>query len=395
MKFTFVSNYINHHQLPLAKEMIKTLGEDYCFIQTEPMTEERLKMGWGEKEEMPFLKCYYEEPKQCQKIIEESDIVMYGGIDDLHYIENRLNEGKPVFQYAERFYKEGRYKAVSPRGLIRKYKEHTKFRNDPVYLLCAGAYVAGDYQIVMSYPKKKFTWGYFPEFAPHNVDELLKKKKKCGKISILWAGRMIDWKHPEMVVLLAEHLKNDPSVPAFSITMIGGGECEASLKEHIKKQGLEEYFDFPGYKKPSEVRNYMEQADIYLFTSDRKEGWGAVLNEAMNSACAVIANTSAGASYSMIRDGENGLLYKNKDAVRMIELVKKCMKDEDFREMLSKKAYETIESLWNPAHAAKELLKFSEAVLKEYSEADGKHVFRSPLFYELPTDGPMSAAKLK
>ena len=34
----------------------------------------------------------------------------------------------------------------------------------------------------------------------------------------------------------------------------------------------------------------MEQADIYLFTSDRNEGWGAVANEAMNSACAMVAD---------------------------------------------------------------------------------------------------------
>jgi hypothetical protein len=34
---------------------------------------------------------------------------------------------------------------------------------------------------------------------------------------------------------------------------------------------------------PEEVRVHMEQSNIYLFTSDFGEGWGAVLNEAMNS----------------------------------------------------------------------------------------------------------------
>ena len=47
MKITMISNYINHHQIPFSDEMYKRLGDDYCFIQTEPMEEERSNMGWG------------------------------------------------------------------------------------------------------------------------------------------------------------------------------------------------------------------------------------------------------------------------------------------------------------------------------------------------------------
>ena len=44
-----------------------------------------------------------------------------------------------------------------------------------------------------------------------------------------------------------------------------------------------------GALKPADVRKEMERADIFLFTSDYKEGWGAVLNEAMNARCAIVA----------------------------------------------------------------------------------------------------------
>lgn len=47
MKVTFVSNYINHHQVPLSNELYRLLGEDYAFVQTEPMEEERIKQGWA------------------------------------------------------------------------------------------------------------------------------------------------------------------------------------------------------------------------------------------------------------------------------------------------------------------------------------------------------------
>ncbi len=45
-----------------------------------------------------------------------------------------------------------------------------------------------------------------------------------------------------------------------------------------------------GAMSPDKVRAYMERADVFLFTSDFNEGWGAVLNESMNSGCAVVAS---------------------------------------------------------------------------------------------------------
>ena len=46
MKLIFVSNYFNHHQLPFCDALYELLGGDFCFLQTQPMEEERVKMGW-------------------------------------------------------------------------------------------------------------------------------------------------------------------------------------------------------------------------------------------------------------------------------------------------------------------------------------------------------------
>ena len=47
MKIAFVTNFYNHHQKPLADALYSKLGDDYFFIETEPISEERLNMGWG------------------------------------------------------------------------------------------------------------------------------------------------------------------------------------------------------------------------------------------------------------------------------------------------------------------------------------------------------------
>ena len=34
MKAVFISNYINHHQIPFSNALYEQLGDDYHFIQT-------------------------------------------------------------------------------------------------------------------------------------------------------------------------------------------------------------------------------------------------------------------------------------------------------------------------------------------------------------------------
>ena len=43
MKVVFVSNYINHHQIPFCNAMAKFLEGGFTFLQTEPMEEERVR----------------------------------------------------------------------------------------------------------------------------------------------------------------------------------------------------------------------------------------------------------------------------------------------------------------------------------------------------------------
>ncbi|MCH5270439.1 MAG: glycosyltransferase family 4 protein [Lachnospiraceae bacterium] len=367
MRVTFVSNYINHHQMPFCEAMYERLKEEYCFIQTEPMEEERVKMGWDASlAELPYVRKYYEEEVVCKELIEQSDVVLFGGVEDESYITERLKSGKPVVRLSERIYKEGQWKAVSPRGLLKKYKDHTHYRSKPVYLLCCGGYVASDFHIVRAYPEKMFQWGYFPELVKQDIDELLLKKRsrreREGKFSLLWAGRFIDWKHPEHAIEAAARLKQDGF--AFTLTMVGGGEMEETLRALAEQNGLADMVRFTGYLKPAEVRKQMEQADVYLFTSDYKEGWGAVLNEAMNSGCAVVANCAVGAAPFLLKPGRNGLIYPNGRQDLLYERLTLLFREPEHMEALGREAYRTIAGEWNAAEAAKRLISFLQDLTK-------------------------------
>lgn len=357
MKVTFVSNYINHHQIPVSNVLYEHLGDDYTFVQTMPMEEERVKLGWNPKDVPQYVCFAYEEEERCKELILESDVVIWGGLEAEEMLLPRLQAGKPVIRYSERLYKEGQWKAISPRGLRKKYTDHTKYRKAPVYLLCAGAFVASDFHIVRSYPDKMFRWGYFPECKEYDVDALLAEKDST---EILWAARFIDWKHPEKVVEIARLLQERGM--NFHITMIGDGPLWEQTKQQIEAKGLQEQISLTGSKTPAEVRMAMEKAAIFLMTSDRKEGWGAVMNEAMNSGCAVIADRMEGAALYLIEQGVTGFYCKRPAPEHMADLIAELLTEKNKCREMGRKAYAAIADTWNAKVAAERLLQMCETV---------------------------------
>ncbi len=361
LKVAMVSNYINHHQIPFCNAMYRLLQGRFTFVQTEKMEEQRVKMGWSQEERPAYVRCFYEEEEFCRQLILDCDVVLFGGTDEECYIVPRLEAGKPVIRYSERLYKTGQWKAVSPRGLKKKYHDHTRYRRAAVYLLCSGAYVASDFHIVRAYPGKMFRWGYFPETRRYDVEKLFEQKGQGGTPRLLWAGRMIDWKHPELAVETARHLQEKGL--DFHLDIIGDGELRGQVEKLAAGYGLERRVSFVGYQPPETVRGYMEKADVFLFTSDRQEGWGAVLSEAMNSGCAVAADHMIGAAPTLICSGENGYIYEDGKAEQLFLLAEQLVKDEALRRRLGKNAYRTIVEKWNAECAAGELMKLIEQIL--------------------------------
>ncbi len=367
MKITFVSNYINHHQIPFCNAMERLAlrsGGSFLFVQTEPMEEERVRMGWQPDERPEYVRCYYEEETVCRGLILDSDVVIFGGCDEEAYIEERLRQGKLILRYSERLYKTGQWKMITPRGLVKKYKDHTRYRKAPVYLLCAGAYVPSDFHLVRAYPGKMFCWGYFPETRTYDVERLM-ERKGYGEARLpyfLWAGRMIDWKHPELAIETAAYLKRRGI--RFHMDVIGGGDMEEQVRALWKRYQLEGQVSFLGFQPPARVREYMERADIYLFTSDRQEGWGAVANEAMNSGCALIADHMIGAVPYLIRPRENGLIYPDKRPEELFRQAEELARDDALRKKLGTAAYHTISEDWNAERAAERLMELCKALQK-------------------------------
>lgn len=359
MKIVFAGNFMSHHQRPLSDALYRLTNQQYAFISTEEMHTERKKMGWSNAKPPVYELHYYDEKEkvECDRWLREADVIIYGAAP-YELIEPCLKRKQLVFRYAERPYKQPLPWYKYPVHLVKFFWWFRRYKN--FHLLCASAYAARDFALTGSFWNKAYRWGYFPEIKLHvDIEKLLEKKKSA---TITWVARLIPLKHPEAVVEVAKRLKAKGY--RFTLNMIGNGELEGYLAKLIEQEDVSDCVHALGAMPPETVRKYMEESEIFLFTSDRNEGWGAVLNESMNSACAVVANHNIGSVPFLLQDKENGLIYKDADLDDLTGKVEWLLTHPEERRRLGRNAYATLTEEWNAENAAEKLIVISKRILK-------------------------------
>lgn len=369
MKIAFVTNFFNHHQKPLAEALYKKLESGYIFVETKPIIEERIAMGWTNEHTEYVQTCYnhasLETPEtiKCIELINDADVVLTGSAPEL-LIKKRIDSGKLVFRWSERPMKR---KLSLPKLIYAKLRLIAqRIDKKKVYMLCSSAYTAVDYNKLGVYRKRTYKWGYFPQTKHYeSVDNLIEQKDKK---EILWCGRFLDWKHPDDALRMATSLKAEGY--EFRLNIIGRGELQHKLEQMVADNNLEDCVCFLGTMSADDVRGCMERAGIYLFTSDRNEGWGAVLNESMNSACGVVASHSIGSVPFLVEDDYNGLIYESGNIEMLCEKVKYLLDNADEQKRLGKAAYSTIVNEWNAEVASERFIELSKSILSGNDSPD-------------------------
>lgn len=377
MKIVFISNYYNHHQKPFCEEIYKRIGTNFSFVSTTMMHAERKKLGYSQETVPDYVVCAYlneKQRKEAIKKINDADVVIWGSAP-YKFIFKRNLFRKLTFKYSERLFKKetSLFKKIYHSMVLKMQNLH----NRNVYLLCASAYAYEDYRSIGLYKNRGYRWGYFPETKEYDTESLMKNKKHNV---LLWCGRFLDWKHPDDAIKVAVKLKE--AGYDFQMNFIGTGKMEGVLHQLVDELNLSDRVQFLGSMPPEQVRKHMEEAGIYLFTSDRQEGWGAVLNESMNSGCAVVASHAIGSVHYLVKDNDNGLVYTSGDVNMLFEKVKCLLDNPEEQRRLGMSAYETLTETWNAEVAAERLIHLSERII-----AGEKH----PELYEY---GPCSKAEI-
>lgn len=361
----FFSNFLNHHQVLFADELYKATGQAFIFVASYEMPDSFKRSGYPDYSDRPYLLKAYTNDINLDKaydLARNADVALFGSAS-LQFEIERMKRGKLSFEVGERWLKRGLINLFSPRLLKKQWYYHSLFYNKPLYKLCASAYAATDAKRLFSFKNRCYKWGYFTKVDNFDIESVLAAKMDY-ETSIMWCARFIDWKHPELAVKLARMLKDNDY--HCKIDMFGGGPELNKIMQLIERLDVNDMVHVVGNKPNSEIIQEFRSHDIFIFTSDQNEGWGAVLNEAMSNGCTVVASESIGAVPFLVEDEKNGMIFKNRNLNSLFQKVVHLLDNPEKRNHMAVSAYHTMKDLWSPHNAAESLLQLIDDLRNGY-----------------------------
>lgn len=363
MKLTYIIPAFGLHQKPISLSLYNLLGNNFHFVATTKIENGRFGLNYDQMaDEYDFVLRPYrseEEKEKTLRIIRESNVVVIGGVPDMYTDLVNQNTNIIVFRYCERFFKNGSWHRFIPRThkkikhefLVNNYRQNFA-------VLSASAYTANDLHLSGG-TMPCYQFGYFPDVLASPLPDLMKEKSSVteGIPYILWSGRFTALKRCKDFVNAIYCLKKYHLT--FRARIIGGGDEQNAIQRLIRQKGLEQIIELSPPMSTTELHAEMAKADIFAFTSARGEGWGAIVNEAMSAACAVVAGRAAGCVPFLIKDGENGLIYDSCNAGQLSSALKRMLEDIPLRQQLAQKAYEKITLEYTPEVAAQRLVQLA------------------------------------
>jgi glycosyltransferase involved in cell wall biosynthesis len=362
MTITFFTNFINHHQMPLSEELYRLTDGNYYLVETEPIYDWLKTGGYSDLSYKPYVIQAWKSDDEANKaaaVLKKSDVVLFNPNEGLKYGVAAAKMGKLCLEVSERWLKRGWINILSPRLLRNMWYYHTLFKYKSVYKLCSSAFGAADQYKLFSYKNKCYKWGYFTKVDDEFEVEKLKQEVSTSEITpLMWCARFLRLKHPELPIKMAARLKAKGY--KFSLNMYGSGEEYDNSVTLAKELNVDDVVKFCGNVPNEQILEAMRHHEIFLFTSDKNEGWGAVANESMSNGCVLVGSDAIGSVPFLLKDGENGCIFKSCNLDSLTEKVEWLLNNPKERYRLAVNGYNTMKNIWSPANAAKSLLQLIE-----------------------------------
>lgn len=173
-----------------------------------------------------------------------------------------------------------------------------------------------------------------PNMAPTISSE--KMKKTSGKPVILWCGRFVSVKRPDLMVETMQNLIQS-GVSAKCI-MAGNGDLSLPIKSLIKQTNFTDSIVLPGFQP--DMSELYRQATVLVNTSDSEAMPNAVL-EAMAYGIPVAATSTKGAN-QLIKNNINGLLSPIGDSEALAKNISLLIYNSSLRNKLVENSFSFI-----------------------------------------------------
>lgn len=191
-------------------------------------------------------------------------------------------------------------------------------------------------------------------------------KNDEDKVNLIFAGRLVPEKGPDVAIAAMAHLVEEMDVRNIKLDIIGAGPDNyvRQLQNMVAALGLEERVEFAGKLEPQQLLERYAQYDALLLTPRWAEPFGGTILEAMARGLPVIA-TNVGGVPEIICDGENGLLVPPDEPVMLADAVKRLVQDPALAQKIRYTALNTVRENYTHERTVDQTEEYLQMVLQQ------------------------------
>lgn len=165
-----------------------------------------------------------------------------------------------------------------------------------------------------------------PEKYPH------RKPRSDGRVNFVCNYPLKTGKGHEQLLRALPHLLHDPDMPPWELRFPEDGPMFKELLNIARGLGVESHCAFFGGQDPKII---LPESDILIASAYENEGSSLAIKEAWASALPVICSDIP-PHKEMVKDGKNGLIFKNGDPEDLADKMRSLAKDAELGEALVK-----------------------------------------------------------
>ena len=288
-KFIFWQNMVSSHQSCFLHCLSLKEHVEVVLVTVVAMEEKRKKMGWKIPEMGRVKLVIAPEQSVINDILKTSD-------ENTYHIFSGF-DSEPLFSHAFSYLTRHRhnlgimaepYSWLGLKGKLRYLRSiyhRLRYGGTFDFILAIGSKGMEVYKKAGYKREKLFEWGYFLENTPPvTADEY-------GPFKVMYAGGLVPNKGVHTLIKAWSTVKNNDC----ELNIIGDGPESSALKGLVNELALGNV-NFSGFQENETVIKLMGQHDLFVLPSVLKEGWGAVINEALQQGTPVVCTDHCGAS---------------------------------------------------------------------------------------------------
>lgn len=330
MRLLFFQNCVSPHQIPYIKELVLSPKiEELFLIVPRYDYNERKDMGWDNRLLISntTIKLVYLPKKDIIKELLNKD--------DIYCFFSGIRADKDVFEWFKESlnYPVKRYIITEPPFTFNKplWMHYIRFflQDYKFVKYIHGVFAIGE-DAVKYYKSISNQWKVFP-FQYVTAPRERTQKTPEGNLKLLFVGNLCKRKNVKIVIEALKGLNN------LVFTIVGNGEDKTNLEKLAQEYKIP--VSFLGTKNMKEIPSIMQENDVLILPS-LHDGWGAVVNEAMDLGLYVIVSNRCGAR-TMINKGITGEVFISNNIKSLRDSITHCL---EIKDDIRKKIKDNIKS---------------------------------------------------